>query len=298
MELKMRKSKWLLVGLLVTALVLVLCGAFALKEQPARAAIGQSRIALGAAGGIEYYVRGSGPSILLLPSFARSASDFNELIEALNGAGFRTVAMQPRGVGASALGGIQVDLHSFARDAVAILDAENLDHPLPVIGHAYGNRVARTIASDFPARVSALILLAAGGEKAPAPDEARAVRLALFGFWSDEARRQAITLAFFASGHAVPHDWMVGWYPIAGLLQTRATAATPFSHWERGGNSHMLVLQPAEDRLAPATQAQRLQQQFPERVTLRAIPGAGHALLPEQPALLAAEILSFLSSLP
>ncbi len=285
-----------LLGLLsaAAALLLTLCTALALHDRPARQAVGEGRITQGAAGAIEYFASGNGPSVLLLPSFARAASDFNELVAALNQAGYRTLAVQPRGVGGSALGRYGATLHDFAHDVVSVLKAESVAVPMTIVGHAFGNRVARAVAENFPDRVNRLVLLSAGGEVPTPPEAGRAVGIALFGFWSERARHQAISQAFFAERQSVPAHWETGWYPLAGLIQTRAAALTPFAEWGDGGKVPVLIVQALSDRLAPPALAHRMLERHPARVTWREIEGAGHAMLPEKPDQIASELLAFL----
>lgn len=287
---------WKSLGLLTAAAVLLfaLCATMALRDRPARLALGEGRITHGAAGAIEYFASGSGPSVLLLPSFARAASDFNELATALNRAGYRTLAVQPRGVGRSALGRYGATLHDFAHDVVSVLKAENIAVPVTIVGYAFGNRVARAAAENFPERVDRLVLLSAGGEAPTPPEAGRRVGVALFGFWSERARHQAISQAFFAEGQRVPAHWETGWYPLTGLIQTRAVALTPFAEWGDGGKARVLIVQALSDRLAPPALAHRMLERHPARVTWREIEGAGHAMLPEKPDQIASELLAFL----
>lgn len=282
--------------LFTAALLALACSALALRDRPARQALGERRTAKGAAGTIAYFASGSGPAVLLLPSFARSASDFNELAAALNQAGYRTLAVQPRGADGSALGRYGATLHDFARDAVSVLDAEHAAAPVAIVGHAFGNRVARAVATDFPDRVERLVLLSGGGEVPTPPEAGRMVATALFGFWSAQARLDAVGNAFFADTNNVPPYWQEGWYPLTGLIQTRATTLTPFAEWGSGGKAPMLIVQALSDRLAPASTAQRMVQRYSARVTWREIKGAGHAMLPEQPDQIATEVLAFLRS--
>lgn len=293
--MKMIKKLGLLTA--ATGLLLALLCTLALQDRPARQTQGERRIAHGAAGAIEYFANGSGPPVLLLPSFARAASDFNELAAALNRAGYRTLAVQPRGVDGSALGRYGATLHDFSRDVVSVLEAENVKGSAAIIGHAFGNRVARTVATDFPDRVDRLVLLSGGGEVPTPPDAGRAVGTALFAFWSERSRHEAIAQAFFADGQRVPDYWASGWYPLAGLIQTRATALTPFAQWGDGGKVPVLIVQAQSDRLAPAAVAQRMVERHPTRVTWRTIDHAGHAMLPEQPDQIANEVLAFLRPL-
>lgn len=290
----MTMKRWGVLTVAAAFVLLALCAILALHERPARAALGERRLAQGDAGAVEYFALGSGPIVVLLPSFARAASDLNELAVALSRAGYRTLAVQSRGVGGSALGSYGATLHDFARDVVSVLEAEHAAAPVAIVGHAFGNRVARAVASDFPNRVERLVLLSGGGEVPAPPEAGRAVGTALFGFWSAQARREAVGKAFFADTNNVPPYWQDGWYPLTGLIQTRATALTPFAEWGDGGNAPVLIVQALSDRLAPAAIAHRMVERHPTRVTWREIEGAGHAMLPEQPERVANEVLAFL----
>ena len=255
----LRSLRRVFIGLIVLACLLGAGLYAALRDDPARPATGERKIASGKNAQIHYFARGpaSAPLIALVPSFARSASDFNELVEALNRAGYRTLAMQPRGVDGSELPSLQGSLHTYAADLAAVLDAEASDGRAVIIGHAYGNRVARTFASDFPERTRALILLAAGGSE-PTPTEAsQAIGLALLRGVPETRRREAIELAFFAEGNAAPESWMRGWYPLAGVAEQNASAATPYAEWGAGGGARILVLQGTEDAVAAGDEVDR-----------------------------------------
>jgi pimeloyl-ACP methyl ester carboxylesterase len=59
---------------------------------------------------------GRGPGVLLLPSLGRDAGDFRALMGALANAGFRALALNPRGVGASRGPNEGITLHDLARE--------------------------------------------------------------------------------------------------------------------------------------------------------------------------------------
>ena len=139
---------------LLAAISLVL-----LHDRPAEPVTGERLLITGPAGDLVYHRLGSGEAVVLLPSFARSAADFNALARALAEAGYRTLALQPRGIEGSALGGLDPSLRDYAADIVAMLEAEGVDRAKAVVGHAYGNRVARVFAVHFPDRVQKLVLL-------------------------------------------------------------------------------------------------------------------------------------------
>lgn len=279
-------SALIVFALLIATLVVIL------QDRRAEAAAGTRIVIGGPAGDLVYHRLGQGEAVVLLPSFARSAADFNQLAQALADAGYRSLAIQPQGIEGSAFGSLDVSLADYAADIAAVLDAEGVATAHAVVGHAYGNRVARVFAVNHPERVRKLVLLAAGGGKPPPPDINAAIRKAVFGFDS-AARDAAIALAFFA-GETVPAAWVKGWYPLAALHQTRATTAQSYSSWSHGGSAPMLILQPADDTAAAPADSEKLAAQLGERATRHVIANAGHALLPEQPEAVAAHILRYL----
>jgi pimeloyl-ACP methyl ester carboxylesterase len=121
-----------------------------------------------------------------------------------------------------------------------------------------------------------------------------AIGQAMLGLGSDETRREAVAFAFFAKDNEVAEDWMIGWYPEAGLAEQKTIGASPYEAWGSAGSAPVLVLQPAEDAAA-ASGGRLLKQAFPDRVELVSVKGAGHALLPERPDFIALEVRDFLS---
>jgi pimeloyl-ACP methyl ester carboxylesterase len=154
--------------------------------------------------------------VVLLASLGRGADDFADLGTRLAEAGFCALAPEPRGVCASASPLQGVTMANLADDVVAVIRAL-ADGPATVVGHAFGNRVART-----------------------------------------------------------------------------ATAGTPVEEWWTAGSADVLVVQPAADVVAVPRNATMIVERLGERASMVTIPGAGHALLPEQPAAVAAEVLAWL----
>jgi pimeloyl-ACP methyl ester carboxylesterase len=109
-----------------------------------------------------------GRVIVLLPSLGRGASDFDAVAERLAGAGYRVLRPQPRGIGQSRGPLAGIDLHDYASDVAAVIAHEG-QGPAFVVGHAFGNRVARMLATDRPDLVRAVALVAANIGKAPSP---------------------------------------------------------------------------------------------------------------------------------
>jgi pimeloyl-ACP methyl ester carboxylesterase len=103
------------------------------------------------------------PAIVMIPSLGRGASDFRLLANAVADAGFRAICPEPRGFGRSASYSADVRLNDLADDVADVIESSTDKRPVIVLGHAFGNRVARMSAALRPDLVRAVILLAAGG---------------------------------------------------------------------------------------------------------------------------------------
>ena len=255
----------------------------------ARAGVGEQRSVERAGRRIGYRVRGNGPPVVLLASLGREASDFNELTAAL-APQQRTIAIDPPGIGLSELPGEPVTLFDLADDVRAVIAAE-ATMPVALIGHAFGNRLARATATRHTDAVEQLVLIAAGG-KHPIPGPAHDALFACFNpDLPPDEHREKVAYAFFAEGNRIPHHWRVGWHPATATVQAAAVRATPVEQWWAGGGLPMLVLQGDADRIAPrADSADVLVAEFPDRVRVALVERAGHALLPEQPRTIALRV--------
>ena len=248
---------------------------------------------------ITYYTEGEGPRVVLMASAGREASDFNELIGDLVEAGYRTVAVEAPGInGTSML--TDPSLYSFATHVEAAIKNDTKakgEGPAFVIGHAFGNRVARAAALQYPDLIKGVILIAAGGEKPMEPTANAALKNVFNPIKSFKKRRKDIDYAFFAEGNEIPKHWQRGWHTKTAVLQGKSKTETPDTDWLAGGPGPMLVVQADTDRIAPKQDtADILLARHPERVTVKMISNAGHALLPEQPEAVSNAVLEFLTT--
>jgi pimeloyl-ACP methyl ester carboxylesterase len=241
---------------------------------------------------VEVLLRGKGPLVVLLPSLGRGASDFDDLAARIAAAGFRTAAINPRGIGESK-GQAARTLADYARDVFEVIKAvagEAPIQPAVLIGHAFGNRLARAVASQYPQAVSNLILLAAGGQVAIPPAVAKALYDVFDTSLSPEAHIDAVKTAFFAPGND-PQVWRNGWHGAVAMQQQNALRGSPPDLWSDGGRATIYIIQAAQDAVAPPTNAEALRSAHPDRVDIAILQNAGHAMLPEQPGELAKLIL-------
>jgi pimeloyl-ACP methyl ester carboxylesterase len=243
-------------------------------------------------GQIETMVEGAGPTVLMIASLGRPAADFNDLSARLVQAGYRTVRFNASGIGRSTGPMKGVSLVDLAVDAAAVVQATG-DGPVAVIGHAFGQRVARMLATERPELVSRVVMLAAGG-KAPMLPGAREALLDCFKpELSPEQHLNAVRLAFFAPGND-PSVWRDGWYADVATMQAAANQAVPVERWWGAGSARLLVVQGLQDTVAPPQNGRLIKQEFATRAELVEIDGAGHGLLPEQPEQLTQAVLAFL----
>src|SRR5262249_58314059 len=102
------------------------------------------RIAAGAATLNVELCGGEGESVVLIPSWARAAEDFFNLMGALAHAGYRSIGVNLRGIDGSSGPLAGITLHDLAADVAGVLEALGAA-PAHIVGHAFGNRVARCL---------------------------------------------------------------------------------------------------------------------------------------------------------
>jgi len=245
---------------------------------------------------IEVLAEGSGPLIVLLPSAFRGAEDFDPIVPGLALAGFRVLRPQPRGIGASTGPMTGISLKDFARDVAAVIAHERAG-PAVVAGHAYGNWVARVTSIERPDLVRAVIVIAAA-KKGPIPKELlESIDASSNASLSDAQRLVHLRRVFFAPASDA-REYLKGWHPSARPAQRAASAASqPQSDWWHAGGRPMLDLQAEADPLMPRENSNDLRNEFGERVTVTVIPGASHALVPEQPAAVVKAIVDYVRAL-
>jgi pimeloyl-ACP methyl ester carboxylesterase len=243
---------------------------------------------------IEFLDDGSGDTVVLIPGGGLDASYFDHFARRLAHAGFRAVAVNPRGAGESTGPLEGITLHTLAADVAGVIEALN-GGPVHVLGHAFGNRVARCLAADRPDLVRSVILLAAGGLIAPAAEVQRALQ-SWFRQDATEAECLEALQSMVADPSAAQSTWhRVKRWPAVAAAQVAASQATPYQEWSGETSvAPFLVVQGLADRAALPANGYALRDQCGMRVRLVDIPQAGHMLLDEQPEAVAEAVLAFL----
>jgi len=244
---------------------------------------------------IEVIVDGNGPAIVLLSSLARDSEDYDEVASGLSAVGFRVLRPQPRGIGRSRGPMTNISLHDFARDVAQVITRLGAGRAV-LVGHAYGNWIARMTAVDHPQLVRGVVIAAAAARQY-APELTVAITKAGDPALPDRERLEALRFAFFAPGND-PTPWLTGWHPEVRDSQRAAVSAVKQDEWWSGGSAPLLDLQAEQDPFKPAAKRNEMKDEFGDRITLMVIKNASHALIPEQPKAVVNALVSWVSSLP
>jgi pimeloyl-ACP methyl ester carboxylesterase len=246
---------------------------------------------------LEVLTEGAGEPVVLVPSAMRGAADFAPLQLALTGAGYKSLAVNPRGAGGSTPPGEDIALRDYADD-IAFVVHELSDGRAHLVGHANGNTVVRATASYRPEVVATVTVMPCGGHNLdayPVPDNV----LAAFPRCHDETlseqeRLDALGIAFFAQGNDA-RSWLDGWWPASA---SGALLRSDPEEWWRAGTAPILIIEPLEDAMAPVGVGRDTAAALGDRATYIEIPQCGHAILPERPEAVAGHIIGFLRAHP
>jgi len=245
---------------------------------------------------LEVLTQGAGWPIVLLPSLGRAATDFDAIANRLADAGYRVLRPQPRGIGRSTGPWQGMRLEDLAADIAAVIEYEN-GSPAFVVGHAFGNRVARMLATARPELTRAVALVAANVGRNPSPPDVRAsIRLSADPTAPDEARIKALRHVFFAPGSDAS-IWLEGWHPEVLAAQRIAGDLTPREVDYAAGRAPVLYIQPSHDPLAHVEDAEEYKRALGERVTVVVIPNSAHAVIVEQPAAVSEALIAYARTL-
>ena len=277
------------------SLCLLMSGAPAAQADRAREIIAYDDVR------IDVIAEGNGPPVVLLPSRGRDSLDFDDLAAGIAKAGFRVLRPQPRGAGGSSGPMQNLSLHDFARDIAAVI-RHNGGGPAVIVGHAFGNWVARMTAADYPELARGVVIVAAAAKAYPAGfagagELSEAVRKAGDLSRPEAERLEALRTAFFAPGHDA-RAWLTGWHSELDAAQFAAGRATRQSEWWPGGVAPLLDLQAELDPFKPRRMMNEIKQEFGARADIVVIPDASHALIPEQPTAVVDAIVAWIGKLP
>ena len=235
----------------------------------------------------------------MLPGGTLTVGYLDGLADALAKAGYRVVGINFRGSGKSTGTSEGVTLQTFADDVAGVVKALKLG-PVHMAGNDFGNRVARMFAASHPELTRSVILLAAGGKIPPKPDAARALGV-IFNPASTEPDILAVMNYLVANQADAARVWgifKISLDPRVAGIQAAAAKATPLeAWWAPPGKTKYLILQGANDLIAPPENGVELRKELGDRATLINVPGAAHLLPLEQPEATASQMLNFIRQL-
>jgi pimeloyl-ACP methyl ester carboxylesterase len=244
---------------------------------------------------MEAVVRGEGPDVVMIASALRGAGDFAQLQTDLAEAGFRSIAIHMRGAGRSRGPDADFTLRELADDVAGVIE-ELCDAPVHIVGHALGNIIARGTASFYPELIRSVTVMPCGGHdlgRYPVSDQV----IQAMGRCHDEnlsakERCDALSIAFFAPGND-PSCWLADWWPQSSIVSQAALRNDP-EQWWRAGGKPIMIMQPLEDAMSPRQSGLDSVGLLGEQASYVEIPHCGHAILPEQPELIARTVIAFL----
>lgn len=252
----------------------------------------QSRLVQSEAVTIEVLTVGDGPWLVMLPSLGRGVEDMVEVAHRIARQGFSVCLPNPRGIGQSKGMMHNLSLDDLADDVMRVIHALT-DQPVVIAGHAFGNWVARNLATRFPSHIRGVVLLAAA-HNTIRPELTQHINTCMNMGLSDDIRLDSLQYAFFAPGHDA-RAWLSGWHPDVARMQRAASQACPRHRWWHAGSAPILDLQAEQDPFAPLASAHDLAKELgAERVQVLRIQHASHALIPEQPAAVTDALIQFM----
>jgi len=250
---------------------------------------------------------GRGMPVVLIPGLFGSAYTFRDLAPRLNDAGYRTLIVEPLGIGASAKPKeADYSLAAQAARVAAVLDSLGVREAV-VLAHSQGGSIAYRLAVLRPDLVLGIVSVEGGpAEGLTSPGFRRAMRLAplLKLFVGRQTVRRAVRDRMVeSSGDAswVTEDAVMGYTAdaVADLGATidafsgMAASDEPWSLASRLveiGCPVLLVVGGARHTGAvPLREVELLQETLP-RFTIDSVPGAGHFVFEEQPAAVVAAV--------
>ncbi|MDC0707332.1 alpha/beta hydrolase [Stigmatella sp. ncwal1] len=250
---------------------------------------------------LHYRDVGQGLPVLLLHAFPLNGSAFDRQVAALSGR-YRFIVPDQRGFGQSGQGTGPSEMPLLARDALALLDALNIDTAV-VGGVSMGGYVAMALLREDAGRVRGLVLV---DTQATADDDAGRARREASAVEALDKGLEPLVQTLLPRLVAAGPDSPVG-QEVAAMMRRAAPAAVAAA--QRG----MALRQDSKDLLAryagpalivvgehdgvtPLDKATQMAQLI-SGAQLEIIPGAGHLANQEQPERFNAVLDRFLASL-
>ena len=238
---------------------------------------------------------GSGPAVVLLANAGCGTGYFGDLARVLAAGGLQTISVNMRGVGES-LGSLDgITVHDLAADVAGVLEAVDCG-PAHLVGHAFGNRVARCLAVDRPSLVRSVTLLAAGGLIGPATRLGTNFRNATEVKMNGSDCVTVLGARWLSPASDPQVLAQVECWPAVLVAHLATGRGMALEEWWGAGTAPVLAIQGLDDEIAPPGNGHALREQFGERVRVVDLPRAGHFLLLEQPEAVIRAVAAFVGA--
>src|SRR5215471_10970383 len=242
---------------------------------------------------LECTLCGVGAPVVLLANAGCSTGYFDHLARALVTGGFQTISINMRGVGGSSGSLDGATLHDLAGDVAGVIKAIGCG-TVHLVGHAFGNRIARCLAVDQPPLVRSVTLLAAGGLIGPSTPLGTSFRSATQAKMNGSDCVTTLGARWLSPASDPKVLEQVECWPAVHIAHLATSRNVPLEYWWSAGTAPLLVIQGLDDAPAPPGNGHALREQLGERVRVVDLPDAGHFLLLEQPEAAARAVSEFL----
>src|SRR6202011_3807503 len=244
---------------------------------------------------LECTLYGSGIPVVLLANAGCSTGYFDDLARLLAAGGLQTISVNMRGTGESRGSLDGTSLHDLVVDVAEVLETIGCG-PAHLVGHAFGNRVARCLAVDRPSLVRSVTLLAAGGLIAPPTPLGTGFRNAAEAKMNGSDCVTVLGARWLSPASDPRILAQVECWPAVFLAQLATGRGMALEEWWGAGTAPLLVIQGLDDTAAPPGNGHALGEQFGERVRVIDLPRAGHFLVLEQPEAVTRAVVEFVGA--
>jgi pimeloyl-ACP methyl ester carboxylesterase len=237
---------------------------------------------------LHYVERGSGRPLLLVPGIPAIASDWAPLAERL-ARSRRVIAYDNRGSGASGVTPAPYSCAQLAADAVALLDALEIERA-DVFGMSLGGMIAQELALGWPDRVGRLVLgcTHCGLEHAARPDREAGRAFAMeTDDWAERMRALAPFAFAYGAGPELRDPFIekkVGDVQHPEGYRGQISAVLAHDTYDRLPliDRPTMIVTGDGDRVIPGASSHVLHERIPGS-RLEVVAGAGHLFFLERP---------------
>src|SRR5690348_13954114 len=199
---------------------------------------------------LECALYGSGTPVVLLANAGCSTGYFDHLARALVTGGFQTISINMRGVGGSRGSLDNATLHDLAADVAGVLEALTCG-PAHLVGHAFGNRIARCLAVDRPSLVRSVSLLAAGGLIGPSTPPGTNFRNATEDKMNGSDCVTVLGARWLSPASDPKVLAQVDCWPAVLVAHLATSRGVALEEWWGAGTAPLLAIQGLGDEIAP-----------------------------------------------